>query len=132
MSHRRLLLLGWVFVSGACTATDGFLEIEGEVAEIEGCRSSRPDGWEGVDILLDRKRALRLFRDSLGSDAVVLVGFFEDPSSNAGILVGDCATGVIREQDWFTKGVQHLEGEANLNCADPLTVVGQVTFAHCH
>ncbi|MEO1230300.1 MAG: hypothetical protein AAFZ18_15460 [Myxococcota bacterium] len=132
MRIRRGLLMGSLIVSGACTATDGTIEIEGEQAAIEGCRSSRPDGWDGVDILLDRKRALRLFRDSLGSDTVVLVGFFEDPSSNAGILVGDCAVGEIKEQDWFSEGVQHLEGEATLDCIDPLKVSGHVTFAHCH
>lgn len=112
----------------ACSSVEGTVSIEGSPVVFETCTSLVPKGFEGVDLEIDDGRTLRLFREG---ETVSSVGFFDDAASDAGLLVGGCATGSIRDTNTSKGEVVLLEGEASFDCTDPLTIGGDVTFRGC-
>ena len=113
----------------ACDNVEGELIVEGAVTEVVDCTSAIPLGWEAVDLELSNGATVRLFRN--GVDDIVDVGFFPDPQSNQGYLVGDCATGTVSYSGVSSDEVDYLRGEARLSCDTPVQIEGRAKFGSC-
>ncbi len=126
---RRHALL-WFALAG-CTSVEGELVVEGQPVGLADCKSATPSGFSGVDIELDSGSTLRLLR--IGSaPAIEGVAFFDRPTDDLGLVLGACAVGEARDTNTRTNDVVNIEGEAQLDCADPRSVVGEVRFSNCH
>lgn len=140
---RRLVLpfvLGAVGLAGCGSSVEGTITIDGQAAIIDRCESAEPRGFDGVDIITDDDRYVRLLRDTRGEDINQVVFF--DAGKDTGPRLGDCAVGTIRDTSTTINGVKALDGEATLNCdhaytdqnmeQQRITVVGDLTFDNCH
>jgi len=134
------LVLGALGLAGCGSTVEGTITIDGQAAIIDRCESAEPRGFDGVDIVTDDERFIRLLRDTRG-ESIVQVVFF-DAGKDTGPRLGDCAVGTIRDTSTTINGVKALDGEATLNCdhaytdqnmvEQRITIVGDVTFDNCH
>lgn len=141
MRRRQLpLLLATLGLAACGSSVEGTLSIDGQPAVLDRCESAAPRGFDGVDLITDDERYVRLLRDTRGEDIVSVIFF--DAGRDSGPILGDCAMGTIESTGTRINDVTALDGEAVIDCdhsytdqnmeQQRVTVVGDVTFSNCH
>lgn len=125
---KMVSMVALALLVGCGSSLEGEVTVDGVPLLWNRCESLAPAGHEGVDLISEDERTIRLLSEG---GALVKVGFFE-PEADVGADLGACATGEVVDTNMEVNGVRVLEGQADLDCNATVRLIGSVMFSGCH
>jgi hypothetical protein len=120
----------FLLLGAACeNKLSGSLELDGQLFELDSCRSGQVYGFSGVELRDKDGNKLRLVQTPTGDGQVILM----PKGSETGIDLGTCGPFQVSTQNSTINDVKNVEGRAKLECSTGgHTLKGKVSFSNCH
>ncbi|WP_106393184.1 hypothetical protein [Enhygromyxa salina] len=122
------LLAALLLSTTACVAElGGALKVDGESFTPTSCRAGQVNGFQGVDLIDESGRTVRLVQTPTNQPNAILI------AGQQVIDLGVCGTMSVERQTSSVNDVTNVMGEATLACeAEGHSLSGTATFKNCH
>lgn len=124
-----VVALAGAIVAGCAAHMTSALTVDGNAFVPTSCTSGQRYGFQGVELVDEQGRRLRLAR---AFDGRFQSAYFPAGSPTAD-YVTDCGTLDVQGQTGTANGIRNVMGSASLRCKTVHhELVGGVSFDHCH
>ncbi len=129
MQMRAWTALALLAMTACSNQLGGDLSVNGARFEATACRNGAVYAYRGVEVTGKSGTRIAIAATQVGAARVVYL----PRQGERGVVVGDCGTFQIEDQNSTVNDVKNVEGKATLDCTQgELVIKGSLTFSNCH